>query len=1138
MSSPSGSLLRLSLPIVASFLRRRLLALPALGSFLWDPASTAALDDAELTNHDFLETLRRLAFIRQGKALRPVDYRNLGAEELGGVYEGLLGLTPRLRGDGARFTFAEFAGNARKTSGSYYTPDALVQCLLDTALDPVVEAAVRGKAGAEAERAILDLKVCDPAAGSGHFLVGAAHRLARHLARVRAYSAGDGEPSPLLHQQALRDVIGRCLYGVDRNPMAAELCRVSLWLEALEPGKPLSFLDHHIRVGNSLLGATPELIEAGLPDEAFNPIQGDDRKLCSGLRRKNRGEREDVQHVMDLMVAEPPGPEYGSIASLSRDIDESPDDTLDDVRRKAARFQRLIVSPRYRRKQRVADAWCAAFVQPKRAGGDPALCITTRTVRRLQADPGPGIDPGAGTGTDVDTGAGIGPDANPDPGADTDSDTGARIGTYADSDAGTRTSLDPGFDTGAAPGFDLDAGIGTSPGADALSPAQRREVERLTRRYRFFHWDLAFPEVFDSGGFDCVLGNPPWERVKLQEKEWFAERKPEIADAPTAAARKRMIETLKTDDFPLYRRFLDDLRESEGWSHLMRNTGRYPLCGRGDINLYAVFAECMRNVVNEHGRTGCVLPTGIATDDTTKFFFQDVVETRALASVFDFENRSGLFPDVDSRMKFCLFTAGSGRRTAIGPTADHRPTDRHRPAAHIDRQPAASGQSPATGGAEFVFFAHAVEELRNPERRFTLSPEDIALLNPNTRTCPIFRSRKDAELTKAIYRRVPVLIREPRAGRPAENPWGIQFNRMFDMSNDSHLFRTRAQLEAEGWELAGNVFRRDGAEYLPLYEAKMTQMYNHRAADVVVSAHARQRKAQPSPLDNAMLSDPHRSAIPLYWIDGRRCSEAVSGLWDRNWFLGFRDVTSPTNERTMNAVVLPYAGVGNKLPVLLGTEHALAFRFLYANLCSFVFDYAVRQKIGGVTLNFYLVNQFPVLLPKRFGEACPWDTSRTIGSWVTDRVLEFSYTAWDLEPFANDCGYHGPPFRWDEGRRFLLRCELDAAFFHLYLPADERGGWRRARRSDGCPCDEASSELAELERHFPTPRDAVAYVMDTFPIVRRRDEETFGEHRTKHVILDIYDAIRVSIATGGGYRTALDPPHADPRCCHPPRENT
>ena len=633
---------------------RRALALPALGSFLWDPASTAALNDAELTNHDFLESLRRLAFIRQGRVLRPVDYRNLGAEELGGVYESLLGLTPQLGGDGARFTFAEFAGNARKTSGSYYTPDALVQCLLDTALDPVVEAAIRGKTGAEAERAILDLKVCDPAVGSGHFLVGAAHRLARHLARVRAHSAGDSEPSPLLHQHALRDVIGRCLYGVDRNPMAAELCRVSLWLEALEPGKPLSFLDHHIRVGNSLLGATPELVEAGLPDEAFKPIQGDDAKVCSGLRRKNRVEREDVQQVMDLMVAEP-RPEYGSIASLSRDIDESPDDTLDDVRRKEARFRRLIVSPRYRQKQRAADAWCAAFVWPKRAGDDPALCITTRTVRRLQAN----LDSGAGFGSAA--GLDLGPGTNPvrSPGA------------------GPRTGLDSD--------------------ADALSPAQYREVERLARRYRFFHWDLAFLEVFENGGFDCVLGNPPWERVKLQEKEWFSERKPEVADAPTAAARKRMIQALKTDDFPLYRRFLDDLRESEGWSHLMRNTGRYPLCGRGDINLYAVFAEAMRNVVNERGRAGCVLPTGIATDDTTKLFFQDVMETGSLASLFDFENRNRIFPDVDSRMKFCLFTVGSGQRpiTVQPPAADRQPIASQRAATSPNGSSSANGPPPA-----------------------------------------------------------------------------------------------------------------------------------------------------------------------------------------------------------------------------------------------------------------------------------------------------------------------------------------------------------------------------------------------------------------------------------------------------------
>ena len=343
---------------------RGALALPPLGSMLWNPASTALLngpglavpqpstlnpqpgDGTELSNVDFLEALRHLAFIRKDKILRPVDYKNLGSPEFGGVYESFLALTPQISGDGARFTFAEFAGNERKTSGSYYTPDSLVQCLLDSALDPVVQerladaerlaksdwaavekeiqsdpvkrnyvlafltkraGAARGATGDALKRAwdsippatrrwqlseegILAIKVCDKACGSGHFLVGAGHRLARHLARVRALAAGESEPSPLLYQTALRDVIGHCLYGVDINPMAVELCKVTLWLEALEPGKPLSFLDHHIRCGNSLLGATPELIRGGIPDEAYEAIEGDDKEACSALKKQNKRE--------------------------------------------------------------------------------------------------------------------------------------------------------------------------------------------------------------------------------------------------------------------------------------------------------------------------------------------------------------------------------------------------------------------------------------------------------------------------------------------------------------------------------------------------------------------------------------------------------------------------------------------------------------------------------------------------------------------------------------------------------------------------------------------------------------------------------------------------------------------------------
>jgi hypothetical protein len=1008
----------------AAEVTRRSLALPVLGSFLWSPDSTAALNDAELTNHDVLEALRHLAFTRQGKVLRPVDYKNLGAEELGGVYESLLALTPQIGADGARFTFAEFAGNERKTSGSYYTPDALVQCLLDSALDPVVEQAIKGKSGAEAEKALLSLKICDPAVGSGHFLVGAAHRLARHLARVRAQAQGESEPSPLRYQQALRDVIGRCLYGVDVNPMAAELCRVSLWLEALEPGKPLSFLDHHIRVGNSLLGTTPELIAKGLPDEAFNPIEGDDKKACTKLKQHNRKEIEKIGSLFmaeDARLAE-------ALRSAAHAVDEMDDDTPERVTRKAESFAETQRCYDYVVAKRLADVWCAAFVIRKHF---PPLEHDTRF-----ADTKPfGI-------------------------------THEQLAELAQ-------------------GRELSVKLAT-------------EVDRLTQQYQFFHWHLAFPEVFTRGGFDCILANPPWERVKLQEKEWFATRHPEIANAPNAAARKRLIEALRRDDPALHQQFLDDLRKAEGESHLLRNSGRYPLCGRGDINVYAVFAESMRNLLNERGRAGAVLPTGIATDDTTKFFFQNVVETQSLVSLFDFENRLNLFPDVDSRMKFCLFTAGRGLR-------------------------------PSAAAAEFVFFAHAVEELRDPERRFSLSPADIALLNPNTRTCPIFRSRRDAELTRAIYRRVPVLIREAQGDAPEQNPWGIRFSRMFDMSNDSHLFRTREQLEAEGWRLEGNVFRKDGEAYLPLYEAKMIDFFDHRAADIRLSQDARQRKAQPAPIPVPEKKSAERMALPLFWVSVADWRHALPAGADGRWFFGFASVTSPTNERTFCPAITPKSGAGNSFPLLLASGLPAEIALLAANMSAYVFDFSARQKVGGVNLNFFLVQQFAVIDVGQYRRHSNWWAQKSrLEDWLLSRTLELTYTAWDLEAFARDCGWDGPPFRWDEERRFLIRCELDAAFFHLYLPADANGDWRPVRRADGCPHDETPEQLAELKRCFPTPRDAVAYILDTFPSVRRKDEEEYGEYRTQRVILEIYDAMLEAIRTGRPYRTRLDPPPGPP----------
>jgi hypothetical protein len=832
-----------------------------------------------------------------------------------------------------------------------------------------------------------------------------------------------------LYQHALRDVIGRCLYGVDINPMAAELCRVSLWLEALEPGKPLSFLDHHVRVGNSLIGATPELIAAGLPDEAFTAIEGDDKKACAVLKKRNKDERKGIGPLFADQDAETQARLQQGAAALEL----LPDGRPGDVRAKELAFRSQEQAEEYRQKKRLADAWCAAFVIEKRF-----------------SDPG-------------------------------------------------RNSSASGITQGHL--NELAAGR-------SLLPDLACEMDRLSAHYQFFHWHLAFPEMCMKGGFDCVLGNPPWERVKLQEKEWFAERSPAIANAPNAAARKRMIDVLKVSDPALFQRLLDDSRKADGESHVMRNSGRYPLCGRGDINVYTVFAEGMRTLLNERGRTGCVLPTGIATDDTTKFFFQDVVHRRSLASLFSFENEEFVFPRVHHATRFCLLTVGGGTR-------------------------------PLPNSAEFVFFARQVDDLRDAWRRFTLTAEEIALLNSNTRTCPIFRSSRDAELTKAIYRRVQVLIREEQDGRPEDNPWGITFGTMFHMANDSHLFRTREQLEADEWRLEGNIFRKDRAEYLPLYEAKMIHHFDHRWGTYEGQTEAQANQGKLPELDACMHADPCLTPGPRYWVRGADVESVLGTTWPRSWLLGWRDITGTEKLRTVIAAVLPRVAVGHKLPLAFSDPEPLLVGGLYANLCSLVLDYTARQKVGGTSLTYFLLKQFPVLGPRVYASRTPWHHETSLRNWILPRVLELTYTAWDLESFAHDVGYDGPPFRWDDARRFLLRCELDAAFFHLYLTATDDGQWKPARIADGAVRDESAEDLHELIRHFPTPRDAVAYIMGTFPIVCRRDEEKYGgDYRTKRVILEIYDALQDSIRTGHPYQTRLDPPPADPRCCHPQKEQT
>ena len=348
------------------------------------------------------------------------------------------------------------------------------------------------------------------------------------------------------------------------------------------------------------------------------------------------------------------------------------------------------------------------------------------------------------------------------------------------------------------------------------------------------------------------------------------------------------------------------------------------------------------------------------------------------------------------------------------------------------------------------------------------------------------------------------------------------------MSSDSHLFRTAEELEAQGYARDGNVYRKPGEkDYLTLYEAKMVHHYDHRWAGY--------DGLRTHDVPSTEKPDPERAVCGRYWVRNADVqTELYRAEWDREWLLGVRGIASSMDERTVLGGVLPVSAVGNSLPVWMpGTEPRAVLPTVLSSLAC---DYAARLKVGGTNLNFFIAKQFPVIPPGVFAEQAAWGCKdESLQDWFLPRILELTYTAWDLQPFARDCRHDGPPFRWDDERRFLLRCELDAACFHLYLPADDRGDWIRAQQANGCPHDESEEELAELTAHFPTPCDAVAYIMDTFPIIRRRDEKQHGEYRTKREVLARYDAMQAAIATGEPYPTILDPPPAHPSRCHPPR---
>ena len=939
---------------------------------------------------------------------RFVNYRDMSVQQLGSIYEHLLEQEP-VRDDDGKIAVRPNS-YARKDSGSFFTPQELVDLIVDRTLKPLAEERLaafearsrelkgdrRPKPESLAElhkldpaEAVLDLKVLDPAMGSGHFLVTAVDFLSDYIAELVEYVPAvpewlDGEyESPLVRRvEAIREdilrragesdwvideslltdqaiirrmVLKRCIYGVDKNPLTVELAKVSLWLHSFTVGAPLSFLDHHLRCGDSLIGM-----------RVWGSIE--ELRRLSGLFASSA-----IQHAENATAG-------------MQLIEEMSDADVAEVRESAALFREVEATTATMRG--LLDFLCGL------------RWLTAGMKRRERTEyESPLVD----------------------------------FLEQHSQDAYRLLSLGPGS---------VDA---VSPGSEETSASEFEALWSAARavadREGFLHWEVAFPGVWHGwqdvrprGGFDAVIGNPPWDRIKLQEVEWFATRAPRLALAPTAAARKEGILRLRNQGSPLVDEYDEAKERADRLGQLVRVSGDYPLLGGGDINLYSLFVERAMGLVKPDGFVGLLTPSGIYADKMAARFFQSVSTTGRVGGLFDFENRKIFFKDVHASFKFCVLVFGGEER-------------------RFDE-------------TECAFFLHDTATVKDPDRCFPLAPDDFARVNPNTGTAPVFRTRRDAEITRRIYERHPVLVRHSKEGE--RRTWPVRYVRMLDMTNDSHLFRTVAQLESAGfYPVQGNLWKRGEELYLPLYQGRMIWHFDHRANSVLFNPASTHNPYLSEKVTEKQHADPAFRPQSQYWVSAENVDGALSQSC--GYTLAFRDIARPTDVRTAIAAIAPRAGYGNTLPLLLGVE-ALASACLVANVNAMCTDFVARQKAQGTHLNWYIVEQLPVIAPEDYDRLFGDTTARDL---VRDHVLRLTYTAHDMAPFARDLGYDGPPFTWDEKERRHLRARLDALYFHLY----------------GLDHDDAN------------------YVLGTFPIVRREDEAAFGSYRTRDLVLAYMNAL-------------------------------
>jgi len=953
------------------------LGIPAYGGMLFGREAISLLIDKFCRNDFLIQAIKYLTVIEKDGGMQRISYSELSVDEIGAIYESLLEFIPRISSQTQTFEdiikengrskkgervvnprtfFLDPRGTNRKTSGSYYTNPSLVNALIESALIPVVQDRLQNKTGEAAEEALLSIKVCDPACGSGAFLIGATETLGKILAEIRCK---DALPSDDEIRLARRDVLGSCIYGVDLNPMVVELAKLSLWLTAATPDHPLNFLDSKIKQGNSLVGATPDLIKKGIPPEAYDAVIGDNSRIANERKKIIKdyyGEREQNKNQLSFVTG------YGDNIELT--LQESCDyKTIEDVEQAKSNYLKLRNSEEFQKEKYIADYWTSAFFWSNTEFSD-----------------------------------------FPNPG-------------------------------------ELENLLKNK--ISYLKDKKREKVNEYSIQNSFFHWYLEFPEVFQDGGFDCILGNPPWEKFTIFEREFFVGKDDIIANTQNKSKRTELINDLAENNPQLWLRWLSEQQSFANTSKWLKKSNKYPLSASGELNTYPIFVELSRDIINESSKVGLIVKSALATSISYSYLFSDLLKNNQIESFYDFKNWELLFPAIGFHERFALITLCGTANSAKETT--------------------------------YAFECLNVEDI-NPEKVYSLKYSDISIFNPNTNTCPVFLSRRDIAINRKVYSKFPILVDETKG----INKWGISYIRAFDMSNDSKHFLSKEELISKNYNRDGCLFTNKEYRYFPLYEGKFIQNYDFRFSSFENSPKETRFGKKPA-THTPTLSQKSDSTYEIesrYWMSEEvfnNMKKAVNLKYPYQFTC--RLVTNViSNARTCIGCIMPSYPTNNLCLVLNFisrdqleyTRKLLLFNSIFS---SFLFDYVARQKVTENLLKNVLW-QLPFPELNEFKNYSV--DGETLDKYLISRVVSLTVCTNSLLSINQALGTNLSINSWDYATREKNRVEIDSVVALLY-----------------------GIDHNDLE-----------YIFDTFPIVKKKEIDKYGEYRSKRLILEKYDELK------------------------------